>query len=304
MTGANLQTTTADEFTTSDGARLRVVDEGPADAPVTVVLVHGWTLTKHLWDRVVTGLPAASGVEVRTIRYDLRGHGESDPAQPGSASIRRCADDLAELIAERVPVGPVVLAGHSMGGMTIMALAERHPELVRQRVAGVALVATSSGDLAAPTLGLPAPVAALANRGERVVRKRLAAARGKRLSPQSSWMRPGMRWLLFGTGPEARDVAVTADWVAACHPANMAAYREALIDHDRLDALAVLRDIPTVVLSGLADRLTPHTHSRRIAEALPDAKLLIYAGAGHMLPLERTAEVTDRIAELVARATG
>ncbi|MER7010907.1 alpha/beta hydrolase [Saccharopolyspora sp. NPDC000359] len=297
-----MQTTTADEFTTSDGARLRVVEEGPADAPVTAVLVHGWTLTMHTWDRVATGLPKAAGVEVRTLRYDLRGHGGSDPAEPGSATIRRCADDLAELVEQRVPTGPVVLAGHSMGGMTIMALAEQHPELVEQRVAGVALVATSGGGLAAPTLGLPGPVAALANRGERVVRKRLAAARGKRLVPQSSWLRPGMRWLLFGRGADAADVAVTADWVAACHPANMAAYREALAEHERIGALTALRSIPTVVLSGLADRLTPHTHSRRIAEALPDARLLIYAGAGHMLPLERSAEVTARIAELVARA--
>ncbi|MDA3626207.1 alpha/beta hydrolase [Saccharopolyspora oryzae] len=302
MTGANLLTTTADEFKTSDGVRLSVVEEGPVDAPVTVVLVHGWALTKHSWDRVATGLPKAAGVEARVLRFDLRGHGESDAAPRGGASIRRCADDLAELIEDRVPTGPVVLAGHSMGGMTIMALAEQHPELVEQRVAGVALVATSGGDLVAPTLGLPAPVAALANRSERLVRKQLAGASGKRLSSKSAWMRPAMRWLLFGRGPEARDVATTADWVAACNPSNMASFRAALADHDRLGALSALRSKPAVVLSGLADRLTPHTHSRRIAEALPNAKLLIYAGAGHMLPLERTTEVTDRIAELVARA--
>lgn len=302
MRGRNLRAMTAEEFTTSDGARLRVLDEGPADAPITVVLVHGWALTKHTWDRVATGLPEAAGTPLRTLRFDLRGHGESDPAQPGSASIQRCADDLAELIAERVPEGPVVLAGHSMGGMTIMALAEQHPELFARRIAGVALVATSGGDLVAPTLGLPRPVAAVVNRGERVVRKRLAASRGKRLVPQPSWLRPGMRWLLFGQRPASRDVAVTADWVAGCHPANMAAYRRALAEHERHGALAAMRSIPTVVLSGLSDRLTPHSHSRRISDALPGAKLLIYAGAGHMLPLERADEVTDRIAELVTRA--
>jgi pimeloyl-ACP methyl ester carboxylesterase len=294
--------TTAQEFTTSDGARLRIVEDGPADAPITVVFVHGWTLTKHTWDQVASGLPKAAGSQLRTLRFDLRGHGESDPAQPGSASIQRCADDLAELIGARAPEGPIVLAGHSMGGMTIMALAEQHAELFERRVAGVALVATSAGDLVAPSFGLPRPVAAVANRGERVVRKRLAAARGKRLSPQSVWLRPGMRWLLFGRRPEAGDVAVTADWVAACNPANMAAYRQALAEHERHGALAAMRSIPTVVLSGLADRLTPHSHARRIADALPNAKLLIYAGAGHMLPLERVEEVTDRIAELVTRA--
>ncbi|GAA4612909.1 alpha/beta fold hydrolase [Saccharopolyspora hordei] len=294
--------TTAEEFTTSDGARLRVVEEGPVDAPVTVVFVHGWTLTKHTWDRVAAGLPKAAGTEVRTLRYDLRGHGDSDPAGPGAATIERCADDLAELLAALVPSGPVVLAGHSMGGMTIMALAERHPELVAQRVAGVALVASSGGDLAEPGYRLPAALASLVNKGERAVRKRLAAARGRRLSSRPSLLRPGLRWLLFGTGADPADVAATAEWVAACHPANMAGYRESLAVHDRIAALAALRSVPTVVLSGTADRLTPHAHARRIADALPDAELLVYAGAGHMLPLERTAEVTGRIAGLIERA--
>ncbi|WP_190818449.1 alpha/beta fold hydrolase [Saccharopolyspora pogona] len=90
----------------------RVLDEGPADAPITVVFVHGWTLTKHTWGRVATGLPKAAGTSLRTVRFDLRGHG---------GSIQRCADDLAEPIAERVPEGLVVLAKHSMGGMMIMA---------------------------------------------------------------------------------------------------------------------------------------------------------------------------------------
>ncbi|MGP4019186.1 alpha/beta fold hydrolase [Saccharopolyspora sp. 5N708] len=111
-----------------------------------------------------------------------------------------------------------------------------------------------------------------------------------------------MRWLLFGSHPERGDVAVTADWVAASHPANMAAYRHALAEHDRPAALAALRAVPTLVLAGLSDRLTPFSHARRIADALPDAKLLIYADAGHMLPLERADEVTARVAELVTRA--
>ncbi|MCI2417757.1 alpha/beta hydrolase [Saccharopolyspora sp. K220] len=300
MTGGTLRT--AGAFTTSDGTRLRVLDEGPADAPVTVVFVHGWTLTMHAWDRVASGLPKAAGSQPRSLRFDLRGHGGSDPAQPGSASIQRCAEDLAELVRARAPEGPLVLVGHSMGGMTIMALAEAHPELFARRVAGVALVSTSGGDLGKPGFRLPRPVAAVANRGERMIRKRLAASHGTRLSSRSRWLQPGMRWLLFGARPERADVAVTADWVAACHPANMAAYRETLAEHDRLAALAALRSIPTIVLSGLSDRLTPHSHARRIAEALPDAKLLIYADAGHMLPLERADEVTARIAELVTRA--
>ncbi|GAA4841674.1 alpha/beta fold hydrolase [Saccharopolyspora rosea] len=297
-----LDTAPITEFTTSDGTRLRVVVDGPADAPVTVLFVHGWALTRHAWERVATGLPKAADVPVRTLRFDLRGHGESDPAPPGSAHIARCADDVAELITELVADGPLVLAGHSMGGMTIMALAERHPELFDARVAAVALVGTSGGDLVAPDLGLPRPVAALVNRVERVVRRRLAVARGRRFSPQAGPLRPGLRWLLFGTDPDPADVAATAEWVAGCHPANMAGFRESLAAHDRIRVLEALRAKPTVIAAGLDDRLCPLPHARRIADAVPEAELLLYAGAGHMLPLERAGEITSRIGRLVTTA--
>ncbi|MEB3365973.1 alpha/beta fold hydrolase [Saccharopolyspora mangrovi] len=289
---------TAAEFTTSDGAQLQLIDEGPADAPVTAVFVHGWTLSKHTWDRVAAGLPAAAGHNVRTLRFDLRGHGGSRPAEPGEATIRRCADDLAELLADRVPEGPIVLAGHSMGGMTIMALAEQRPQIF-DRIRGVALVATSSGNLAAPTFGLPKPGADVFNAGERLLRRHLAGSKAQRVSGASAWLRPGVRWLLFGKGSKPDDVAATASWLANCHPVNMAGYRDSLAAHERREALARLDDVPTLIFAGLADRLTPRDHAEKIAGALPNAQLYLYPGAGHMLPLERTEELTARLATLL-----
>jgi pimeloyl-ACP methyl ester carboxylesterase len=289
-------------FTTSDGTTLRVLETGSPDAQITVVLLHGWTLSKHAWDRVVSRLPEAAGTPVRTVRFDLRGHGESAPGPEGTATIQQCADDLAELIADRVPEGPIVLAGHSMGGMTLMALAEQHRRLFDDRVAGVALVATSSGNLATPSFGLPRPIRPVAHRLDRMLSSRVGASRGRRLSRRAGWMRPGLRWLLFGSRPAAADVEATAEWVARCHPGNMGAFRLALAEHNRLEALEALRSVPTVVLAGLADRLCPRSHARRIADALPDAQLLFYPGAGHMLPLERDDEVTGRIAALARSA--
>lgn len=296
-----LPTVVEDICTTSDGARLLVLDEGSRDAPVTVVLVHGWTLSQRAWDGVVDALPVAARTEVRTVRFDLRGHGGSDPAEFGAANIDRCADDIAELIEQRVPDGPIVLAGHSMGGMSIMALAERHPHLL-DRIAGVAFVASSSGDLVAPPLGLSPLPARLANSGERAVRKRLATARGSRLVTWSAPLRPGLRWLLFGKRPQPEHVAATADWLGAVHPANMAAYRESLAAHERTSLLGKFAALPTVVLAGTADRLTPFSHARRVVEHLPTTRLFVYPGSGHMLPLERTGAVTDRIGELVRSA--
>jgi pimeloyl-ACP methyl ester carboxylesterase len=279
-------------YTTNDGVTLRVMADGPCHAGVTVMLLHGWTQSARTWQWVAHTLPQWAGVPVRTVRYDMRGHGESDPAPAGTATIERCAEDLVELINTLAPSGPVVLAGHSMGGMTIMALAERHPALFADRVRGVALVSTSAGGLGQVTFGLPRPLARLVN----------GAQHNYDLFTHP-YLRPGLRWLLFGQHARRADVAAVADDLVTCDPASIAEYRTSLGRHDRYAALARLRSVPAVVLAGLTDRLTPHPHARRITTALPNARAVVYAGAGHMLPFERREEVTEHIARLV-RAAG
>lgn len=295
-------TTTVETFTTSDGAVLRVDDAGSPEASVTVVLVHGWTLSRHTWDRVAEALPEVVGDPVRILRFDLRGHGSSAPAPAGSATIARCADDLAELITDRVPHGRIVLAGHSMGAMSLMAFAQRHPDLLHTRVAGVALVATACGGLREPDLGLRPRIAGVANRLERWSRTPLSSLPGPRLGGRTTWLRPGLRWLLFGSRPVKADLTTTAEAVAACHPASLVAFRESLAEHDRADALAEFRAVPTIILAGLADRLCTYAHTKRLAEAAPHAKLWLYGGAGHMLPLERHDDVTRRLGSVVREA--
>jgi len=289
-------------FTTSDGAQLRALEDGAPDAPLTVVLLHAWTMDSTCWDRVVAGL-VRHDPAVRILRFDLRGHGGSDPAPRGGASLERCADDLAELITGEVPDGQVVLAGHSMGGMAAMALAERHPRLVAERVAALALVASSSGDLAEPTYRLPRPAAQALNRFERaVLRPLLEKARGPRISRSSRLLAPAMRWLVFGKEPDRADVARSAELFASCHPASTAGYRCALAEHERASALEAFRQVPVVLLAGLRDRLCPRPHADRIFRALPHAEYYLYPGAGHMLPWERTTEVTRRLRALVRSA--
>ncbi|MEV8439832.1 alpha/beta hydrolase [Actinosynnema sp. NPDC051121] len=279
-------------FVTSDGTALHVVDTGPRDADVTTVLLHGWTLDHTSWDEVAAGLPG------RVLRYDHRGHGGSAPAPAGTATIARCADDLAELLAARVPTGRLVLVGHSMGGMTIMALAEQHPSLL-DRVAGVVLVATSSGELAGSTLGLPEPLGRAFVAGEKAANRRIARLRRAELLKRTGVARPGLRWLLFGKRPSWRHVAMTAAMVGRCHPVSMVGFRDSLDSHDRRAALAGLAGIPAVVLAGAEDRLTPLRHARVLADELPHAELVIYLGAGHMLPLERARDVTAHVKALL-----
>ncbi|WHT18524.1 alpha/beta hydrolase [Crossiella sp. CA-258035] len=285
-------------FTTRDGACLAVEEQGRADAPVTVVLVHGWTLDRQSWRRVAHALPGRCG-DIRVLRYDLRGHGQSDQAKPGGTTIEQLADDLAEVLTELVPHGTVVLAGHSMGGMTTMALAQRHPELFAERVAAVALVATACGGLSGSTLGLPAPLGRTVIRGQSAFGKALVKRRVRRLSKYPTPLRPAMRWMLFGRQPEKIDVRETTAVIAGTSPLTLTGYLDDLFLHERREALAAFRRLPVVVLAGSNDRLTPQRCAEVIARELPQAELIVFPGAGHMLPLERSVQVTERIARLV-----
>jgi len=262
-------------FVTSDGTALHVVDSGTRDSDVTVVLLHAWTLDHTSWHRVAAELP------VRVLRYDHRGHGGS--ASSGATTFDQLADDLAEVLAERVPTGRIVLVGHSMGGMTIMALAERHPELLA-RVCGTVFVATSCG-------GLPAVRRAERLLGRWMVRR--SAIGFARTMPV------GLRLALFGRRASWAEVRASAGMIGRCDGPTFVGFRDEIAAHDRRAALAQLAGTPSAVLAGGADLLTPVRHARAIAEALPHAELVIYPGAGHMLPQERGPEVASRITALL-----
>ncbi|HEX3780907.1 MAG TPA: alpha/beta hydrolase [Pseudonocardiaceae bacterium] len=304
LAGAPWDPSAAHRFVTGDRTPLYVDDSGPAGDPEapgpTLILLHGWTLDHTEWDEVLAALPGSPHA-LRTIRYDHRGHGGSGPAPKGTATVEQAADDLAELIAERVPAGPIVLVGHSMGGMTIMALVERHPHLL-PRIAGAAFVATSSGGLDKLNYGLPRWLALRVANTERRLNRRLAGLDRTALLNRPGVARPGLRWLVFGRKPDRRAVVHTAAQVGRCHPASMVGFRASMGTHQRRAALAALRDTPTVVLAGGADRLLPVSHARVIAEEL-GTELLIYPDAGHMLNVERAEQVTDRIARLLVGAS-
>jgi pimeloyl-ACP methyl ester carboxylesterase len=259
----------------ADGVSLHAEVDGP-ESPVTVVLAHGWTLDATTWGPVAHALP-----DVRVVRYDHRGHGRSAPVDPSTMTIEQLADDLAAVIARLAPDGSLVLGGHSMGGMTIMALAQRHPE-VAARAQGIALVATAAGGLAGHNLGLPPRVAAVVRGGEQ---RMFGSPRwtARQAMGSTRMLTPGLRWLLLGPRADARARRITVEAVAGCRPSTVAGFRPALDAHERDAALAAFADTPTVVLAGTRDRLTPVPMARRIARALPSAQLTVFPGAGHML---------------------
>jgi pimeloyl-ACP methyl ester carboxylesterase len=283
----------------ADGVSLHVDLDGPDDAPATVVLAHGWTLDRRTWAPVAHALTTGPA-PVRVVRPDHRGHGRSAAVDPATMTIDQLADDLAAVIAATAPRGPLVLAGHSMGGMTLMALADRHPGVL-DRAGGIALVATASGGLAERPFGLsPRRAAAVRRIEERVYGSRRWSSRRSLGDPRL--LAPAMRWLLLGPRAGVQARRITCDVVAACRPLTVSGFRPTLEAHERDAALAAFASIPTVVLVGSRDRLTPVRAARRIADALPSAGLTIFPGAGHMLPLERAGSVAGRIAALAARA--
>ena len=266
---------------TADGTLLRVQEHspqapGPDDALPTVVLAHGWTLTHRSWLPVVEPLVAAG---LRVVTYDQRGHGGSSPLR-GETSVRMLGDDLAAVLDVVAPHGPVVLGGHSMGGMTAMAYAGLHPDDFRSRVVGVVLVSTSADDLQNRLGAVEARAMAVAARLPRLPAGRFVTIKGQRR-------------LLFGIDPDPAHVQLTRDMVAGTSLPTMGRFFGALGEHDESEALEALDGIPTIVLVGDRDKLTPPRHAHRLAELVPHAELRELPGRGHMLVYEATDEVLD-----------
>lgn len=291
---------------TAPARRRRLFGRG-SPAPATVVFSHGYCLSQDSWHFQRAAL---RGV-VRTVHWDQRGHGRSgrgaaqtERGEP--VTIDQLGQDLKAVIDAAAPEGPLVLVGHSMGGMTVMALADKYPELIRERVVGVALVGTSSGRLGEVNFGLPVA-------GVNAVRRVLPGVL-KALGQRAELVEKGRRATAdlfagvikrysFATRDIDPAVARFAERMIESTPIDVVAeYYPAFSDHDKADALPRFADLPVLVLAGVRDLVTPSEHSEAIADVLPDAELVLVPDTGHLVMLEHPAVVTDRLADLLARA--
>ena len=139
--------------TTADGVPLAVREVGPADAPLTVVFAHGFCLRMGAFHFQRARLTEQWGPQVRMVFYDQRGHGQSGAAPPESYTVPQLGQDLEAVLAVMAPRGPVVLVGHSMGGMTVLAHARQYPQRYRSRIVGVALISTAAEGVSRSPLG-------------------------------------------------------------------------------------------------------------------------------------------------------
>ncbi|MGA9859178.1 MAG: alpha/beta hydrolase [Solirubrobacteraceae bacterium] len=278
----------------ADGSRLHAEEFGPHDGP-PVVLAHGWTERIAFWGPVIERLTTHG---LRVVAYDLRGHGRSGAAHDRDYTLQRFGEDLEAVLAAVSRDGErATVVGHSLGAMSIAAWAEHHDP--RRWVNSAALVNTGLGDLVSGHL-LLGEIAKWLN--QPWASRALLGSRAP-LPPFSTPLQQALiRYTAFGPDATPGQVAFYERMLMETPASARAAVGVALTDMDLWHALERLT-VPTLVIAGERDRLTPPAHARRMAEELPDCVGLIELPAtGHMSPLERPDEVSDALTRLVTDA--
>jgi pimeloyl-ACP methyl ester carboxylesterase len=242
-------------------------DYGPG--PV-VVLLHGFPLTRKMWSAQKTSV----GSMYRIIAPDLRGHGDS-AAPEGVYTMELMASDVIELLDALQITEPVVLGGHSMGGYVALALIARYP----QRFRALMLMDTRSA--------ADSPDAA---------RNREELARAVESTGDTSHVVAAMLPKLFSEDTRTNHADLIPPIRTAMQQTSARSVAGALRGMaQRPDRTAELGSItvPTLILVGAHDAITPVAEAETMATALPSAQLAIIPGAGHLAPLEN-AEAANR----------
>lgn len=255
--------------------------------PVTLVFAHGWTLNHLIWVPLIERIQSVHNV--RVVAYDQPGHGRTTLGRGYRPTIRGLGDTLADVLEHTVQEGPVILIGHSMGGMSIMAYAGAHRDEVGGRVRAVLLMGTTSGDISRRYQGFETLVMKAIHRAPMIPAGNFITQRGQRHT-------------LFGDRCKPEDLAFTVKVMTQTPLPTLSRYYLALMEHDEADHLEVLTKVPVVIMCGEKDRLTSTRHARRVHDGIPGSRLVIVPGAGHMLMFEAPDLVLLELAQLLERA--
>ena len=270
-------------------------------ASLTVVFCHGYALNLDSWHFQRAGYRGL----VRAVYYDQRSHGRSGRSTEGKATIEQLGLDLKQVLDHAVPDGPVVLVGHSMGGMTIIALAEEHPELFGERVVGVGLISTTAGGLDPHRLLMPVLPSTL---GSQLAMRLVATlARGhrtvdslRRLSRHIATVATDL--FAFGDDVPASYVEFVDGMLSATPFEVVAEFFPNFGDLDKFHTIHALSVVPTTIICGTEDRLTSVGHSRKLHDRIEGSTLVECEGAGHMVIMERHDQVNAALDQLIAAA--
>ena len=286
--------------TATDGTPLYVeVDEAPDPGDdLTVIFCHGFSHNQDAWHYQRRDLRRVA----RLVFWDQRSHGRSGRGAVDPDVLEQLGRDLQSVIEATAPTGPLVLIGHSMGGMTIMSLAAEHPELFGGRVLGVGFIGTSAGDLARVTLGfpnvgivrrvVPGALTAMARQAELV-------ERGRRAGSDIGFLIT-KKWSFASDVPPSV-VEFAAEMISSTPIDVIASFFPTFDSYDRYAALAAFRQgLDVLVLVGDSDLLTPEDHSRAIVQEVPAARLVVVPSAGHLVMLEHPDVVTSELLGLIS----
>lgn len=283
-----------------DGVPLATREHGPADAPVTVVFVHGFCndLSSYHFQR--RDLPGLWGDRVRLVFYDQRGHGESGVPETASCTVPQLGRDLATVVAARAPRGPVVLVGHSLGGMAVLAAAAAFPALFRGRVAGIALISTTAAGVTAGGIGQLLPNPALD--GFRLA-VRLAPALVQAGRTTARHVITPLLHVSSFHGPVSPTLSrFTTMMIDRTPVGTIVKFLKAIEVHDESAALPALAEVPALVVGGAHDMVIPLRNSQLLADELPRAELLRLEEAAHMPHLQFPDVVNAALDRLLTRA--
>ncbi|WP_194832428.1 alpha/beta fold hydrolase [Nocardia sp. XZ_19_369] len=282
----------------ADGVPLSVRVFGTDTAPLTVVFAHGHCLRTESWRFLRDQLLNQWGAETRMVFYDHRGHGESGQAHPSTYTIDQLGHDLDAVLRTVAPTGPVILIGHSMGAMVVLAYARLFPEMIGTRIVGVGLIAGAANGITEVGLGRFLKRRAVNSLQVAVVRAPRVMQGSKRLSRRI--FEPIIRAANSGTRKvNPRMVAVATAMLNDTPLLTMSSFLASLITFDETATLHRLGAIPALVLAGTADIVVPFAHSVVLASQLAGSQLVPLEGAGHSVIFERAEEVALSIVGLV-----
>jgi pimeloyl-ACP methyl ester carboxylesterase len=287
--------------TTPDGVPLVVREDGPNDAALTIVFVHGFCLRMGAFHFQRRRLAEHWGADVRMAFYDQRGHGESGEADHETYTLTQLGQDLETVLQTVAPRGVIVLVGHSMGGMTVLSHARQFPEQYGRRIVGAALVSSAAEGVSRSPLG-----ELLKNPALEAVRFTARSApklmhRGRTVS--RSLIAPILRAASFSDLQVSRSLDAFSQQMMNGTPiATMVGFLQALEVHDETAGLWTLLRIPTLIACGDHDLLTPDEYSRKMAVSLPRSELVIVTGASHLALLDKPDAINDGLIRLVNRA--
>ncbi|PID96132.1 MAG: alpha/beta hydrolase [Actinomycetales bacterium] len=297
--------------TSYDGVVLHAQIDEPTGNPIhdngvpkpTVVLSHGYCLSSECW---VLQRRALKKAGYRVVTWDQRGHGKSDKGDPASYDIEKLGLDLLAVIDAAAPEGQLALGGHSMGGMTIMAMAGHHPEIVTERTVAFAAVATSPG-------GIPLANGGFAATAGKVVLERMGPGVFTRLSRQPKLLQGLLRAnrelsefaverYSFGSPVPRSVVQLTAKMLLNTDLTVISDFVPTFDKYDMAGNLGFFAHVETLVFNGMQDVLTPPDHSRLLVDAIPGAEHVMLHDAGHIIMLEHPDLLNEQLLALLERA--